>query len=112
MRVVRTEPELGPVLESAQRRSLTAFGSDEVFVEKFIERARHIEAQLLGDTHGNLVHLFERDCSLQRRHQKVVEIAPSPNLETSIRRGICDAAIKIGKTVNYNNAGTVDFGRC
>lgn len=109
MRVVRTENELGPALESAQRESLTAFGSDEVFVEKFIEKARHIEVQLMGDTHGNLVHLYERDCSLQRRHQKVVEIAPSPNLDTTIRNGICDAAIKIGKTVRYNNAGTVEF---
>ncbi|MFO1021923.1 MAG: biotin carboxylase N-terminal domain-containing protein [Planctomycetales bacterium] len=109
MRVVHKPEDLGPALESAQREALTAFGSDEVFVEKFIQRARHIEVQLMGDKHGNLVHLYERDCSLQRRHQKVVEIAPSPNLDKSIRDGICEAALKIGRAVRYENAGTVEF---
>jgi len=109
MRVVQKEAELPAALEAAQRESLTAFGSDEVFVEKFVERARHIEVQLLGDSHGNLVHLYERDCSVQRRHQKVVEIAPAPNLPADIRQQLCDAAIKIGKQVNYDNAGTVEF---
>ena len=109
MRVVKTAEELAPNLEQAQRESLTAFGSADVFVEKFVPRARHIEVQLMGDQHGNLVHLYERDCSLQRRHQKVVEIAPSPNLATELRDRICAAAIKIGRAVNYYNAGTVEF---
>ena len=94
---------------AAQRESKTAFGSTSVFIEKFIEHARHIEVQLLGDTHGNLVHLYERDCSVQRRHQKVVEVAPAPNISPTIRDQICAAAIAIGQTANYENAGTVEF---
>lgn len=109
MRVVRTEEEFDSAFEQATRESLSAFGSSEVFVEKFIEHARHIEIQILGDTHGNLVHLFERDCSVQRRHQKVVEIAPAPNLLPEVRDALCEAAIKIGKEVGYQNAGTVEF---
>jgi pyruvate carboxylase len=109
MRVVRGEDELAVALESAQRESKTAFGSAAVFVEKFIQRARHIEVQLLGDTHGNLVHLFERDCSVQRRHQKVVEIAPAPNLPAATRDAICAAALQIGRAARYENAGTVEF---
>ena len=85
MRVVRSELELGHRLNEAQRESLTAFGSDECFLEKYVEKARHIEVQILGDKYNNIVHLFERDCSLQRRHQKVVEIAPAQNLERSIQ---------------------------
>ena len=109
MRVVREAKEFAQAFELAQRESLTAFGSSEVFVEKFVQRARHIEVQLLGDSHGNLVHLFERDCSVQRRHQKVVEIAPAPCLTSRIRRALCDAAVQIGKQVNFENAGTVEF---
>ena len=109
MRVVKTEAEFAPNFEQAQRESLSAFGSPDIFVEKFISRARHIEVQLLGDLHGNLVHLFERDCSVQRRHQKVVEIAPAPNLDSKVRDALCDAAIKIGKQVGYSHAGTVEF---
>ena len=109
MRVVRTEEEFNSAFEQASRESLSAFGSAEVFVEKFIEHARHIEIQLLGDKHGNLVHLYERDCSVQRRHQKVVEIAPAPNLLPEVRQALCDAAISIGKEVGYQNAGTVEF---
>lgn len=109
MRVVRSEDEFENAFEQASRESLSAFGSSEVFVEKFIEHARHIEIQLLGDQHGNLVHLFERDCSVQRRHQKVVEIAPAPNLLPEVRDALCDAAIAIGKEVGYQNAGTVEF---
>ncbi len=109
MRVVRGADELAVALESAQRESKTAFGSAAVFVEKFIQRARHIEVQLLGDMHGNLIHLFERDCSVQRRHQKVVEIAPAPNLAPATRDAICEAALKIGRTARYENAGTVEF---
>ncbi|HEX3997590.1 MAG TPA: pyruvate carboxylase [Pirellulales bacterium] len=109
MRVVLSEDELAPNLEQAQRESLNAFGSSDVFLEKYIRRARHIEVQLLGDEHGNLVHLYERDCSLQRRNQKVVEIAPAPNLEPDLRRRLCEAALAIGRAVRYENAGTVEF---
>jgi pyruvate carboxylase len=109
MRVVKTEEEFQPSFEQAQRESMTAFGSPDIFVEKFIARARHIEVQLLGDRHGNLVHLFERDCSVQRRHQKVVEIAPAPKLDPRVRAELCDAAIRIGKSVDYYAAGTVEF---
>ncbi len=109
MRVVTSEDSLVASYESARQESLTAFGSPDIFIEKYIRRARHIEVQLLGDQHGNLVHLYERDCSVQRRHQKVVEIAPAVNLAESVRKEICDAAVKIGKQVNYSNAGTVEF---
>jgi pyruvate carboxylase len=109
MRVVQSADQFAEAFGQAQRESLNAFGSPDIFVEKFIPRPRHIEVQLLGDTHGNLVHLFERDCSVQRRHQKVVEIAPAPNLDPAVRDGICEAALKIGRAVGYRNAGTVEF---
>lgn len=109
MRVVLKAEDLPGLFEQAQRESLTAFGSPDIFVEKFIPRPRHIEVQLLGDQHGNLVHLFERDCSVQRRHQKVVEIAPAPFLAPEIRDAICESALKIGRAVGYQNAGTVEF---
>ena len=109
MRVVTEPSQLGPSLEQAQRESQAAFGSSEVFIEKFIARARHIEVQLLGDEHGNLVHLFERDCSVQRRHQKVVEIAPAPNIPPQLRENLCQSALAIGRAVGYQNAGTVEF---
>ncbi|QDU44729.1 2-oxoglutarate carboxylase small subunit [Symmachiella dynata] len=109
MRVVRDATEFEQAFDQARRESLIAFGSPDIFVERFIERARHIEVQLLGDQHGQLVHLYERDCSVQRRHQKVVEIAPAPNLETSLRQALCDSAVAIGRAVNYENAGTVEF---
>ena len=80
-----------------------------MFLEKYIARPRHIEVQLLGDKHGNLVHLYERDCSVQRRHQKVVEIAPASNLDAALREQICESALRIGRAVNYENAGTVEF---
>lgn len=109
MRIVREASEFEAQFESARSESMSAFGSPDIFIEKFINRAKHIEVQLLGDQHGNLVHLFERDCSVQRRHQKVVEIAPAPDLAPEIRQGILDAAIAIGKQSNYENAGTVEF---
>jgi pyruvate carboxylase len=109
MRVVNAPEDLASQLEQAQRESQAAFGSSDVFLEKFILRPRHIEVQLMGDKHGNLVHLFERDCSVQRRYQKVVEIAPAINLEPALRDAICEAAIRIGKQANYQNAGTVEF---
>ncbi|KKO19993.1 MAG: pyruvate carboxylase [Candidatus Brocadia sp.] len=109
MRVVRNELDLSRRLYEAQRESLSAFGSDECFIEKYVEKARHLEVQILGDKYGNIVHLFERDCSLQRRHQKVVEIAPAQNLDENVRRNICEAAVSICKSVHYDNAGTVEF---
>lgn len=109
MRVVRDPKDFRASFDQAQQEALTAFGCGDVFIERFIGRASHIEVQLLGDSHGNLVHLFERDCSVQRRHQKVVEIAPAPNLDPDVRTAICEAAIKIGQQVNYENAGTVEF---
>lgn len=109
MRVVERAADLPLAFEQAQREAFSAFGCDEVFVEKFVVRARHIEVQLLGDSHGNLLHLWERDCSVQRRHQKVVEVAPAPNLAPAVRQQLCDAAVRIGREVGYDNAGTVEF---
>jgi pyruvate carboxylase len=109
MRVVRKAEQFSEAFEQAQRESQTAFGSPEVFVEKYIQRARHIEVQLIGDQHGHLVHLFERDCSVQRRHQKVVEIAPAPALDAVLREALCQAALDIGRAVSLDNAGTVEF---
>jgi len=109
MRVVQRAEDLAGALEQAQREAQTAFGNPETFIEKFISRARHIEVQLLGDQHGNLVHLRERDCSVQRRHQKVAEIAPAPSLDEAIRNEILAAALDIGRAVKYRNAGTVEF---
>ncbi len=109
MRVVKTEGELEGKLLEAKRESLTAFGKDDVFIEKYVEHARHIEVQILGDQHKNIVHMFERDCSLQRRHQKVVEVAPALNLSNETRTEICNSAVNICKSVNYYNAGTVEY---
>src|SRR5450432_2577403 len=109
MRVVTKPDELQGKLEEAQREAGAAFGRTEVFVEKFINHAKHIEVQILGDTHGNLVHLWERDCSVQRRHQKVVEVAPASTLPRELRAKICEAAVRLCKSANYINAGTVEF---
>jgi pyruvate carboxylase len=109
MRVALIADQLDDALDQARREAGTAFGIPDIFLEKYIQRAKHIEVQLLGDQHGNLVHLFERDCSLQRRHQKIVEIAPSLNLDPSIRRMILDAALRVGRAVRLDNAGTVEF---
>jgi pyruvate carboxylase len=96
-------------VESARREAGAAFGIPDVFLEKFVVRAKHIEVQLLGDKHGGLVHLFERDCSIQRRHQKVVELAPAPNLPAEVRQGILDAALAVGRACGIDNASTVEF---
>jgi pyruvate carboxylase len=109
MRVVRNAEELMPRLEECQREAGAAFGRPEVFLERYIARAKHIEVQLLGDGQGNLVHLWERDCSVQRRHQKVVEVAPSINLPMKLRQEICDAAVRLCTPINYKAAGTVEF---
>lgn len=109
MRMVDNPSQLAGSLESAQRESLTAFGSNEVFVEKLVKNARHLEVQLLGDDHGNLIHLHERDCSVQRRHQKVIELAPAPNLSPKVASQLHEAALAIGRSVGYRAAGTVEF---
>src|SRR3954469_13631288 len=109
MRVVQRAEELQGKLEEAQREAGAAFGRGEVFIERFIGRAKHIEVQILGDEHGNLVHLWERDCSVQRRHQKVVEVAPSINLPQDLRSRICEAAKRLCAAAGYVNAGTVEF---
>ena len=109
MRVVRSEGEIEAAIESARREAAKAFGDGSLLLEKFVERARHVEFQILGDRHGNLIHLFERDCSLQRRHQKVIEESPSPAINDELRRSMADAAVKAGRAIGYTNAGTVEF---
>ncbi|HBR95587.1 MAG TPA: pyruvate carboxylase [Opitutae bacterium] len=109
MRVVKDPKDLIPLLDEAQGEAGRAFGNDAVFLERYIGRAKHIEVQILGDKQGNVVHLHERDCSVQRRHQKVIEIAPSVGLPDDVRKDLCDAAVKIAKSIGYYNAGTVEF---
>jgi len=109
MRVVRDEASLAESYERAKSEAKAAFGSDEVYVEKLVENPKHIEVQILGDHSGNVIHLYERDCSVQRRHQKVVEVAPSLSLSEDLRDQICDAAVQLMDNVSYINAGTVEF---
>ena len=109
MRIVRTNAGLKDAYERAKSEAKAAFGNDEVYVEKFIENPKHIEVQILGDNQGNIIHLFERDCSIQRRHQKLVEVAPCTSISEELRNRICDAAVKLMKEVEYVNAGTVEF---
>lgn len=109
MRIVRSEEELLPAYRNAKGEAKKAFGNDDMFIEKYIEGPKHIEVQILGDKYGNIVHLYERDCSIQRRHQKVIEIAPSLVLTDEKRKEICEDAIKIAKEVGYRGAGTLEF---
>ncbi|MEQ1632767.1 MAG: pyruvate carboxylase [Planctomycetota bacterium] len=109
MRVVENARQMQQYLQQARSESMAAFGSPVVFLEKFLPRVRHIEVQVLGDLAGNVVHLFERDCSVQRRHQKVVEIAPSPNLGEAVRQRLLDDTLKIARAVGYHNAGTFEY---
>ncbi len=109
MRVIESEADLPGNIEIARREAAAAFGNDEVYLEKLVRRARHVEVQILGDRHGQLVHLFERDCSVQRRNQKVVERAPAPYLDADTREQLCEAALKLGNAVQYTHAGTVEF---
>ncbi|MEQ1438803.1 pyruvate carboxylase [Fontimonas sp. SYSU GA230001] len=109
MRVIESEADLATQIDVARREALSAFGNDEVYLEKLVRRARHVEVQILGDLQGNLVHLFERDCSVQRRNQKVVERAPAPYLDEAQRAELCAAALRLGRAVNYSHAGTVEF---
>jgi len=109
MRVIENEQDLTEQIDAARREADAAFGNDEVYLEKLVRNAHHVEVQILGDTHGNLIHLFERDCSVQRRNQKVVERAPAPYLNEEQRQSLCESALKLGRAVNYTHAGTVEF---
>jgi len=109
MRVVERPADLAHLLDEARGEAGRAFGNPAVFLEKYISRAKHIEVQILGDRHGNVVHLHERDCSVQRRHQKVIEIAPSVGLDEGVRGELCDAAARLAREIGYDNAGTVEF---
>jgi 3-methylcrotonyl-CoA carboxylase alpha subunit len=109
MRVVRAADEVDAALESAQREAASAFGDDTLILERYVDRPRHVEIQILGDHHGNLVHLWERECSIQRRHQKVIEEAPSPALTPELRAAMGAAGVAVGRAVGYTSAGTVEF---
>jgi propionyl-CoA carboxylase alpha chain len=109
MRVVRDESELEAAIDSARREAGAAFGDDTVFLERWVETARHVEIQILGDRRGNLVHCFERECSIQRRHQKIIEEAPSPALDPDVRAAMCEAAVSAARRLGYSSAGTVEF---
>jgi pyruvate carboxylase len=109
MRVVDQASDFAERLEEARREAKASFGNDAVFLERFVRRARHIEVQILGDRHGNIIHLYERDCSVQRRHQKVVEVAPAVSLDPAIRAAVSEAAVKLARSAGYYNAGTVEF---
>src|SRR5262249_31508052 len=109
MRPIEDATTLADAVASARREAKSAFGNDEVYLEKLVRRARHVEVQLLGDRHGNLVHLFERDCSIQRRNQKIIERAPAPYLDEATRAALAEAALAIGRATDYAGAGTVEF---
>lgn len=109
MRIVNHKKELADAYDRARSEAKKAFGNDEIYVEKYIQNPKHIEVQIIADAHGDVVHLYERDCSVQRRHQKVVEVAPSLSLTEELREEICNAAVQLAKNVNYLNAGTVEF---
>jgi acetyl/propionyl-CoA carboxylase alpha subunit len=109
MRKVENAADFIAALAACRREANAAFGDDRVLLEIYVTRPRHIEVQVFGDRHGNVVHLFERDCSLQRRHQKVIEEAPAPGMTEAVRAAICDAAVKAAKAVNYEGAGTIEF---
>lgn len=109
MRIVRSDEALEEAYKRAKSEAQAAFGGDDVYVEKFVEQPKHIEVQILADERGETIHLYERDCSVQRRHQKVVEVAPSVSLSDKLREEICEAAVKLAKNVQYVNAGTVEF---
>jgi acetyl-CoA carboxylase biotin carboxylase subunit len=109
MRIVYEEKELPEAIESTSRQAKAYFGDETVYIEKFIEEPRHIEVQILGDNFGNVIHLFERECSIQRRYQKIIEESPSPTLTPAVREKMGAAAVAIGKAIGYNNAGTIEF---
>ena len=109
MRVASNEQGLSPAWQQASAEALAAFGNPGIYIERYVERPRHVEVQILGDTHGTLLHLWERDCSTQRRHQKLIEESPSPRLAEKTRRSMCEAAVRLAKKAGYHSAGTVEF---
>ncbi|MDU2138048.1 MAG: ATP-grasp domain-containing protein, partial [Staphylococcus warneri] len=109
MRIVHEESELEDAFHRAKSEAEKSFGNSEIYIERYIDNPKHIEVQVIGDEYGNLIHLYERDCSVQRRHQKVVEVAPSVGLSESLRKKICDAALQLMSHIKYVNAGTVEF---
>jgi acetyl-CoA carboxylase biotin carboxylase subunit len=109
MRVAANELSLKTALQQARKEAEAAFGNAGVYLEKYVENPRHVEVQVLADLHGNVVHLWERDCSTQRRHQKLIEESPAPNLPADVRQAMCDAAVRLIRGANYTNAGTVEF---
>ena len=109
MRVVTDKKDLKESLEGAKREALTGFGDERVFIERYVEKSRHIEIQILGDSHGNVIHLGERECSIQRRHQKIIEESPSPRITEEIRFGMGNAAVDLAKKIKYESAGTIEF---
>ena len=109
MRIVYKPEELEEAIESAARQAKAYFGDETVYIEKYIVEPRHIEVQILGDEHGNVIHLFERECSIQRRYQKIIEESPSPTLSSEVRLRMGEAAVKIGKEAGYTSAGTIEF---
>ncbi len=109
MKIVRSDGEIQPAIESARREAMKAFGDDRLLIERYLERPRHVEFQIFGDSYGNVVHLFERDCSIQRRHQKVVEESPAPRYSEELRQRMAAAAVAAARGVHYENAGTVEF---
>ena len=109
MRVVRAASEMAGQFDQASAEAFEAFGDGRLFLERFVERARHIEVQVLGDSQGNVAHLFERDCSVQRRHQKLIEEAPAPNLPKATRHALLEAALSFARAIQYTSAGTIEF---
>ena len=109
MRRVDAAADFPDALQSCRREAAASFGDDRVLIEKYILSPRHIEVQVFGDSYGNVVHLFERDCSLQRRHQKVIEEAPAPGMNEATRAAVCAAAVKAAQAVDYVGAGTIEF---
>ncbi len=109
MRVALNDLALKAAISQAQAEAEAAFGSSEIYLEKYVEHPRHVEVQVIADNHGNVVHLFERDCTMQRRHQKLVEESPAPRLDENTRGAMCDAAVRLVRAANYTNAGTVEF---
>ena len=109
MRVASNEQGLSSAWQQASAEALAAFGNPGIYIERYVERPRHVEVQILGDTHGTLLHLWERDCSTQRRHQKLIEESPSPRLAEKTRRSMCEAAVRLAKKAGYHSAGTVEF---
>ena len=109
MHIVTSAEQLTDAVAQAKREAASAFGDETVFLERYLAKARHVEVQILGDAHGNLIHLGERECSIQRRHQKIIEESPSPGIDESLRQALCEAALALGRQIGYSSAGTIEF---